>query len=265
MEKLLAAILQKTRKMFNTCAENMADGIETNNVAQILGNFGVLVLLGLACAGVLVAATYLILRFWWVLIGGLILAGCIREFLLKEKNQPPQPPDIARTEQEEVQRALVIERAAERQDEVRALAFVAIRSAADNTPLVSPRDEFDIQSTRADGNSFYLKDDKVPIFQFEVDLAEEIDVEQEETIRRAIQKYVVKNLPRFPLLHSEEARGWPCVEVLDVKNLGGHVQIDMVLTDSASIPLIEARRRARAEYQMKAQQHRPNPHDPLFR
>lgn len=262
MERLLTAILQKIRRTFNICAENMADGIEANDMVQIFWNLSLLALLGLACVVLAILFFYLTLRFWWIPVGGLIIAGCIKEFLLKEKNPLPQPPDST---QNEVQRALVIERAAERQDEVRALAFVAIRSAADNTPLVSPRDEFDIQSTRADGNSFYLKDDKIPIFQWDVDLAEEINSEEEETIRRAIQRYVVKNLPRFPLLHSEEAKGWPCVEVLDVKNLGGHVQIEMVLADSSSIPLIEARRRARAEYQMKAQQNRPNPHDPLFR
>ena len=43
------------------------------------------------------------------------------------------------------------------------------------------------------------------------------------------------------------------VEVLDVKPLGGHVCIDVVLTTAASIPLIEARRRARVERQQKAQ------------
>lgn len=85
------------------------------------------------------------------------------------------------------------------------------------------------------------------MYQWEADLEGEIDKTQEDNILRELQRHVVKNLPRYPMLLSDEARGRAAVEVLDVKNLGGHVLIETVLVNATSIPLVDARRRARAE------------------
>ena len=93
----------------------------------------------------------------------------------------------------------------------------------------------------------------VAIFQVECALETSIDKVTEDIIQRELQRNVIKQCPRHPMLISSEAQGRAPVEVLDVKNLGNRVLIEVCLTTAASIPLIEARRRARVERQQRQQ------------
>lgn len=246
MKRLLKAIIQKIYVMFNTCFEDIAEGIETNNRLQIVMNIVEIFVKGAVCLAVAGCLVYLTLQFWWITLGVLFLIWLGQKLLENSDTTPEVNPGG-----DEVEKALVIERATEQQDEVRALAFAAIQGASTTTPLVRPHDEYDIQPSKASGKCFYLNREKIPVYQWEADLEVEIDKTQEDIILRELQRYIVKNLPRFPMLLSDEARGRAAVEVLDVKNLGGHVLIEMVLVNSASIPLVEARRRARAERQQR--------------
>lgn len=126
-----------------------------------------------------------------------------------------------------------------------------IQNASAITPLLRPHDEFSIEiATLAD--HFYL-DGVDPVFQFENDLEAAIDKAQNDSIQRETQRFAAKNITRYPQLISEEAKGRSPIEVLDVKNLGGRVCFDVVLTTSSTIPKIDARRRARVERQQRQQ------------
>lgn len=118
------------------------------------------------------------------------------------------------------------------------------------TCVVRPRNIHDIEVHTTDGASFYMKNDVV-IYQAEVEVEGEITPEVEDTIQREAQRYAQKYITDYPMLVSPEAGGRAPVEVLGVKNCGSRVLIDFVFTSAKSASMIEARRRARVERQMK--------------
>lgn len=130
------------------------------------------------------------------------------------------------------------------------------------TPIIRPRDTQGIEVHSNDGASFYMKDNIV-IYQAEVEVEGEITPEVEDTIQREAQRYAQKYIADYPMLISPEAGGRAPVEVLGVKNCGSRVLIDYVFTSAKSVDMIDARRRARVERQMK--QERPAPYtDPDY-
>lgn len=255
MMKLLGAIFRHSGRYLKSCTDAISGGIDTGDNA--LKNAGIRVLLlyfVVRMVVIMIIGLALVVPGWlnwgeyfqWVFIilgVGIFCALVTEEDTTSQVSAPPATP--------EVDKVLIAERAAELQDDVRALAFVAIQGIAGNTPIVRPHDVYTIQPSKPDSRSFYINRDGIPVYQWEVDLEGEIDKTQEDIILRELQRHVVKNLPRFPVLISDEARGRAAVEVLDVKGLGGHMQIEMVLVNAASIPLVDARRRARAERQVK--------------
>lgn len=130
------------------------------------------------------------------------------------------------------------------------------------TPVIRPRNTHDIEVRSSDGASFYMKDDVV-IYQAEAEVEGEITPEVEDTLQRTLQDYAQKYIADYPMLISPEAGGRAPVEVLGVKNCGSRVLIDYVFTSAKSVDMINARRRARVERQMK--QERPAPYtDPDY-
>lgn len=130
------------------------------------------------------------------------------------------------------------------------------------TPVIRPRNTHDIEVRSTDGASFYMKDNIV-IYQAEAEIEGEITPEVEDTIQREAQRYAQKYITDYSMLISPEAGGRAPVEVLGVKNCGSRVLIDFVFTTTKAIPIIDARRRARVERQMK--QERPTPYtDPDY-
>ena len=199
--------------------------------------FVVLVLYGLITALTPIVKFLAIpLLLVWVIVYGLSTG---------KASEPQLPVDP-------VEEELARQRAREMQGELLALMFQAVQSTAAITPLVRPHDPYEIQTSTPSGDHFFMKG-LVPVYQFEVDLESEVDKVMVDNLQRELQRHVTKQAARFPLLCSLEAQGRAPVEVLDVKPLGGHVCVDAVLTTAASIPLIEARRRARVERQQKQQ------------
>lgn len=253
--KLFGSIFRHSGRYLKSCTDAISSGMDTGD--DMLRNAGIraLVLYFVIRVAVIMILGLILVAFGWLTWGRyflwvFVILGCGVLCAIITKGDTPSQ-DSASAAMSEVDKVLIAERAAELQDEVRALAFVAIQGASATTPLTRPHDEYDIQPGTNDGKAFYLYQEQIPVYQWEANLEGEIDETQEETIRRDLQRYVVKNLPRFSMLSSEEARGRAAVEVLDVKNLGRHVQIEMVLVNAASIPLVDARRRARAERQVK--------------
>ena len=124
------------------------------------------------------------------------------------------------------------------------------------TPVIRPRNTHDIEARSTDGASFYMKDDIV-IYQVEVEVEGEITPEVEDTIQREAQRYAQTYIADYPMLISPEAGGRAPVEVLGVKNGGSRVLIDYVFTSAKSVGMIDARRRARVERQMKQERSTP--------
>lgn len=240
--KTLQALLRLIIHAFQVCDNDLADSIKDKDVPSIILNLGLIALMVL----VIVLAFCLVFKFWLIFLGLFVIIEAV--FALVNKGGPNSESNSGT---DEVEKTLIIERATEQQDEMRALAFSAIQGASTTTPLARPYNEYDIQPSKDSGKCFYLYQDGIPVYQWEANLESEIDKAQEDIIQRELQRYIVKNLPRFPTLLSEEARGRAAVEVLDVKNLGGHVLIEMVLVNSTSIHLVDARRRARAEQKVK--------------
>lgn len=147
--------------------------------------------------------------------------------------------------EEEVELELVEQRAMEQQEQVESLMFLAIQGAATTTPLLRPHDVFEIM-TAGSSRRFYMDKD-VPIFQCEANYEGTLDQAQLDIILRALQHQVSKHALRFPLL-MEHGK---VPEVLDLKDLGTRLMIDIVHYTPKSKSLIEARRRARAERQVK--------------
>lgn len=130
------------------------------------------------------------------------------------------------------------------------------------TPIIRPSDTRGIEVHSNNGASFYMKDNIV-IYQAEVEVEGEITPEVEDTIQREAQRYAQKYIVDYPMLISPEAGGRAPVEVLGVKNCGNRVLIDYVFTSAKSVDMIDARRRARVERQMR--QERPAPYtDPDY-
>lgn len=130
------------------------------------------------------------------------------------------------------------------------------------TPVIRPRDTYDIARRPTDGASFYMKGDVV-IYQAEAEVEGEITPEVEDTIQREAQRYAQKYIADYPMLISPEAGGRAPVEVLGVMNSGKQIVIDYVFTSTKSMEMIDARRRARVERQIK--QERPAPYtDPDY-
>ena len=130
------------------------------------------------------------------------------------------------------------------------------------TSVIRPHETNDIEIRSTDGASFYMKGEVV-IYQAEVEVEGEVTPEVEDTIQREAQRYAQKYITDYPMLISPEAGGRAPVEVLGVKNCGSRVLIDYVFTSAKSVDMINARRRARVERQMK--QERPAPYtDPDY-
>jgi len=85
-------------------------------------------------------------------------------------------------------------------------------------------------------------------FSFEIDLTTAIDKTQEDIILREIQRHTNKHALRYPQL-IEQGRA---PVVLDVKNCGCFILVEVVLYNGDSKSMIEARRRARIERRQRS-------------
>ena len=164
----------------------------------------------------------------------------------------PASPNVSDTETD---CELIRQRAAEMQDTVMDFMYRVLVAVSPNTPILRPLDVRSIEKSSASGESFYLDGDIV-IYQAEAETEGEITSEIENDIRNRIQHEALKYIRDYPMLISPESGGRAPVEVLSVKNLGRSVLIDFVFTSKASIPIIDARRRARVERQQREQRQR---------
>jgi len=251
MGKFFKAVWRKLTTFINDIFEDTAVAVEKGNTKRAVINISVCVggFILFAAFGYSLLALAIIYRgflFTWVGIPAIVIL--VISYLLADKKDKPEEVDEAAADEVEVR--LICEYAGEIYEDLRNLLFNAMQSAAANTPLARPNDEYEIETSAARGNHFYL-DGRIVVFQFEGDVQPPIDRSKINLVQQELQRRVNQHVRRYPILISDEAKGRAPVEVLDIKNAGGHVLIEIVITSSNSIPLIEARRRARIEYQVK--------------
>lgn len=141
---------------------------------------------------------------------------------------------------------LARERARELYPSILNLMFRVLIAVSSFTVIDRKRDTHEIETATPNGDHFYMEG-AVAVYQFELDLENEITQEQADYLRGKLQEYGRKFIGDYPMLVSPDSGGRSAVEVLAVHPLGHRICIDVVQTTAASIPMIENRRRARAE------------------
>ena len=145
---------------------------------------------------------------------------------------------------------LARERARELYPFVLDLMFRVLIAVSSFTIIDRKRDTHEIETAAPNGDHFYLEkylEKAIAVYQFELDLENEVTQEQADYLRGKLQEYGRKFIGDYPMLISPDSGGRSAVEVLAVHPLGHRICIDVVQTTAASIPMIENRRRARAE------------------
>lgn len=238
-------------KEFSSCLGN---AIDDRNIRHVIlySFFGIMILL--STCGFIAALTYGIVAnmdFLLTWIGIPVLSVWVISCWIKSSKKNDESDFGEKSDP--VNEELIRQRAREQYDDLHAFMFNAIQGASSITPLIRPHDLFDIQTCSPKGDHFYLTEKYIPVFQFECEIETAIDKGTEDLIQRELQRYMTKQCSRYPMLISSEAQGRSPVELLDVKNLGGHLLFECILATSDSIRLIEARRRARVERQQRQQ------------
>lgn len=151
-----------------------------------------------------------------------------------------------RTVDSKVGEELARERARELYPSVLSLMFRVLVAVSTFTVIDRKRDMHEIETASPSGDHFYM-DGTIAVFQFELDMENEVTQEQADHLRDKLQEYGRKFIGDYPMLVSPDSMGRSALEVLAVHPLGRRICIDVVQTTAASIPMIENRRRARAE------------------
>lgn len=141
---------------------------------------------------------------------------------------------------------LARERARELYPSVLDLMFRVLVAVSSFTVIDRKRNTHEIETATPSGDHFYMEG-AVAVYQFELDLENEVTQEQADYLRGKLQEYGRKFIGDYPMLVSPDSGGRSALEVLAVHPLGHRICIDVVQTTAASIPMIENRRRARAE------------------
>jgi hypothetical protein len=242
MHEVCDELLALMREVLDSLFENLADAIHDRDIGQILLRLFSFLMYGILIVFIGLVILFVICRFWKVLILPTIILLAIYNYSTTQRSA-----GTARSS-DEVEEELSRERAQESYEDVRQLMFSTIQDVSENTSLVCPRDEFEIET--ASSRHFYMQG-VVPIYQFDNDLTAEIDSDEVRIIQQELQRHAAKQIKRYPVLISSSTKGYSPIEILDVKNLGQHVLIEVVLTTDDSIPIIDARRRARMEHQKR--------------
>lgn len=141
---------------------------------------------------------------------------------------------------------LARERARELYPSLLSWMFRVLVAVSAFTVIDRKRDTHEIETATPSGDHFYMEG-AVAVYQFELDLENEITQEQADYLRDKLQKYGCKFIKDYPMLISPDSGGRSALEVLTVHPLGHRICIDVVQTTAASIAMIENRRRVRAE------------------
>ena len=205
-------------------------GIALMAVSVVLGGYALLLLMWI----------HRIFFFWFVFLPLAGIFGIIAHF--EKKN-----PDIDSPSDYSLEDELVRQRAEEVYDFVRDAAYSVIADVSEYTPLVRPASPSAIETNVR----IYVRE-HVAFFQFNSPISDTVDVNdlRERLQTRLTQKLRGLELPGIPsemvIWHN---RPYVPLQIYSVSDTGASVNMDLVFADDASIPLLEAKARARLERQ----------------
>lgn len=245
MTKLMEAFINWFISVLGKYLERIADGINERSGSKIVANIAALLIFLAFWVGITLLLCFFAYRMWYIILCVFIIGALISETFKKEDSEQSTNPTL-----NDVDKLLVRQRANELYDSILQYVYIVVQAVAGHTPLSSPTSSSEIRYPACNGNYFYLLNDLIPVFRFDVALSVPVDDGQLELIFRELQIQLAKHSDRFMFLRSADAEGRPPIEIIDLKNMGGSVVIEVVQTTAASIPLIDAARRAHAERQI---------------
>ena len=241
MVDLIAAIWRRYKSLVSDKAANTATACEEQHWSDFFKEIG-LMLAALFAPVICTALLLMAVNRWKKAILLLIM---VPVFVASYRmNHPASTSNNAVGGK--VGEELARERARELYPTVRSLMFRALVAVSAFTVIDRKHDIHEIETATQNGDHFYMEG-AVAVYQFELDLENEVTQEQADHLRDKLQEYGRKFIGDYPMLISPDSGGRSAVEVLAVHPLGHRICIDVVQTTAASIPMIENRRRARAE------------------
>lgn len=205
-------------------------GIALMAVAIVLGSYALLLFMWINR----------IFFFWWVFFPLIVILAIVIHF---EKKGPETESSSDNSLEDE----LVRQRAEEAHDFVRDATYSVIVDVSEYTPLVRPASPSAIETNVR----IYVRE-HVAFFQFNCPISDTVDANdlRERLQTRLTQKLRGRELPGIP---SEmviwNRHPYAPLQVYSVSDTGASVNIDLFFADDVSIPLLEAKARARLERQ----------------
>ncbi len=221
------------------------EALERDDLGHAVLNIVAIILM--AAAGILGGYGFFIfiwmhwnLFFWWVLLPAATIIALVAYF--ENKNHDAGCASDYSDEDE-----LLRQRAAEVYDFVRDAAYSVISDVSEYTPLIRPASPSAVETNVR----IYVRE-HVAFFQFNNPISDTVDVNdlRERLQTRLTQKLRGHELPGIPSeMVVRNARPYAPLQVYSVSDTGPSVNIDFVFADDTSIPLLEAKARARLERQ----------------
>lgn len=255
------ALLHIVGNAFRVCDRDLADSIRENDWRSVLLNLALITAMVIGIALVAMLLIFLALHFWWVLLVGAFAYWGVSA-LASNGNRTSGGNSGGNNDNGNINFIyveLLRQQAKEIYPEVCKFVFKVLVAVSAYTIISRKHDLREIETPVTNGEHFYLAgyNQDIVIFQFEVETDEEATPEKADDLREDLQRYGLKYIDEHPMLRFPEAGGRAPFEFLSVHPLGRRVGIDVVLTTAASIPLIDASRRARLERRMKQERVRP--------
>ena len=238
LRRLLQSALEFWKSKISARVDEISTGLEEENGLRAALNSGILILqFGIGLFVSIVLLRFVIHHFHLFIIGAFVAAAlysAVLKFLGVDiddgSGMDSTAVELAEQEAQEVH------------EELRDLVYNALAEAADYTPLQRPRDIYSIETSR---EKPYRMDGVMAVHQFEADFSGTIDHPKLDSLFRDVQRRINKHARRYPLLMRN---GHPPA-LLDIKDNGSFILLEVVLFSEDSKGKIEARKRARIERQ----------------